>query len=357
MPRLFSRKRIRRLIARYETRHKVRYRSPDGVPMIGVRFNLLRPDAPAKIRALGLQYRAVLAGKKSLTDKQIDQLFDADLDAAISHARKRIASFDRLSPPRQFVIVDLIFSLGPAAFDELEKAVAAVKVGVAGTTAHGMQPSAWFDQTGSHAGATGGVLGRGHWAAGLGVPSTGPGAPMAFGGSGGGDITPEGLSRAAQELAVDDIKDYAPHGKETQCSKFVRDFSDIVVGGDVPELVGQVADQAAALGESADWQALPYDEDKQSAFGQAQAFANEGRLVVVVWKNPKPTPGNTGHIAVVVPNAPSATSDDGTEWSEKWGLRVPYIAQAGTVVSPKMKLSYGFGPDKKDTLQIFVRDR
>jgi hypothetical protein len=177
--------------------------------MIGITFNLERPDARAKIKDLGLQYRAVLAGKQSLTDEQIDKLFDADLNAAISHARERITSFDTLSHSRQLVVVDLVFSLGPAAFDELEKAIAAINVDDWNTAAHEMQASAWFDQTGRHAGAIVGMMERGNWAAGVGAPSSGPGAPMAFGGSGGGGdpVTPEERKELMSQVTSDpDVK-------------------------------------------------------------------------------------------------------------------------------------------------------
>lgn len=179
------------------------------------------------------------------------------------------------------------------------------------------------------------------------------------GGGGGGDgygDTPEDLTAAASQLAIDNENEYAAQGKVTQCSKFVRDFGTAVVGQEVPELAGQVKDQAKALAESADWRALPYAQNPQSAFREAQSLANEGRLVVVAWVNPAPTATDTGHIAAVVPNLPSATSQDGLVESGKWGkLRVPYIAQAGQTVSDKIALSYGFGADKKSTLQIFVK--
>jgi len=201
--------------------------------------------------------------------------------------------------------------------------------------------------------------------------AAGGGGASAAGGGGYGsepDIPPDpaasaaaaaDLTSTAADLATDNAADYAVSGSVTQCSKFVRDFATTFVGSDdpLPELQGQVKDQVSALASSSDWTALDYKTDQQAALTQAQADANAGKLVVVAWVNPSKTDTDTGHIAVVVPNPPSTASPDGTVASGKWGMDVPYIAQAGKTVTPKTPLSYGFGQDKQATLQIFVRDK
>jgi hypothetical protein len=172
-----------------------------------------------------------------------------------------------------------------------------------------------------------------------------------------GTITAANLTSTASDLATDNKADYASSGNVTHCSQFVRDFSAAVVGQPLPELQGQVSNQVSALDKSKDWTALNYSTNQQAALTQAQADANAGKLVVVAWVNPQPTATDTGHIAVVVPNPTSTASPDGMAPSGNWGMRVPYIAQAGTTVSPKTPLSYGFGSDKKPSLQIFVRNQ
>src|SRR5262249_30024248 len=124
------------------------------------------------------------------------------------------------------------------------------------------------------------------------------------------------------------------------------------------ELQGRAGEQADNLKASAEkpeskWRSLSFPDDSQSAFQNAQVLANEGELVVVTWKNPKPTRTGTGHLAIVV--AP-AQEDGGLfdATKRKWGMRVPYIAQAGETVSDRMPLADGFGPAKKAGMEIYI---
>jgi hypothetical protein len=171
-----------------------------------------------------------------------------------------------------------------------------------------------------------------------------------------GEIPTETLSKAATDLAVDNKSDYEPEGNVTHCSEFVRDYATNVVGREMPELAGVVSTQVRAISESEDWTELNFAKDPQLILQQAQIYANSGKLVIAAWANPTPTDTDSGHIAVVVPNPTSATSKDGMDASGKWGLRVPYIAQAGKKVFAKGKLSEGFGPECKSGLRIFVWD-
>ena len=159
--------------------------------------------------------------------------------------------------------------------------------------------------------------------------------------------------RIANTLAAD--AKYQPKGNQTYCSDFVRDFAIQLTGHDVAELEGQAKDQfkrlsTASKDPSGNWTALKVARDPPRAFEEAQRLANDGRLVVVAWSNPKPTKENTGHIAVVVSHE---WSDKST--SSKWGgIRVPYIAQAGRRVFASDKLSQGFGRELKNEIEIFV---
>lgn len=38
----------------------------------------------------------------------------------------------------------------------------------------------------------------------------------------------------------------------------------------------------------------------------------------------------------------------------KWGMKVPYIAQAGETVSDRMPMGEGFGPAKKAGTEVYV---
>ena len=75
-----------------------------------------------------------------------------------------------------------------------------------------------------------------------------------------------------------------------------------------------------------------------AAFKNAQDLANDGKLVIVAWKNPHPTDTDSGHVAVVVP----PRQEDGGLFDAtklKWKMKVPFIAQAGEKVSDYMPLS------------------
>lgn len=157
---------------------------------------------------------------------------------------------------------------------------------------------------------------------------------------------------------------YQPAGKTTRCSKFVFDFAK-KLGYTVPELGGdkeyRASDQLDKLAASAKtgengWKSIDFTGDdaaKAKAFEEAWQAANQGKLVIVGWKNPKPTPTDSGHVAVVVP------SEALTPKSGKWNMQTPYVAQAGTAGNCKalLGLNYGFSPAQKGALQIFVLDR
>ena len=136
----------------------------------------------------------------------------------------------------------------------------------------------------------------------------------------------------------------------------MRDCAKELLGRDVPELRGQASDQsdqlkAAAEDPKSKWWSLGFHDDPSTAFQRAQELADEGKLVVVTWKNPKPTATDSGHVAIVVPrpdNAPELPN------STTWKMGVPYIAQAGAKVFDQDRLSQGFGPTKKSGLEIYV---
>lgn len=171
-------------------------------------------------------------------------------------------------------------------------------------------------------------------------------------------VSGDGLARVAKKLGAEQKGRYKPSGKTTHCSEFVRDLATELLGRDVPELRGRAGEQADSLKASAEkpdskWRSLSFPDDPASAFQVAQVLANEGKLVVVTWKNPHPSGTDTGHVAVVVP---SPQEDGGLfdATKRKWGMKVPYIAQAGETVSDRMRLGDGFGPAKKAGMEVYV---
>jgi lysozyme len=150
-------------IALSEGRKSRTYRDTRGIETIGIGFNLTRRGARAEVARVGADFDRVFQGADTLTDAQIDQLFMPDVDNAVAGARRVVASFDELDLARQIVIVDMVFNLGEAGFQNFKNAIAAIGRGDFAAAANEMQDSAWFRQVGNrgprnvHAMRTGGL--------------------------------------------------------------------------------------------------------------------------------------------------------------------------------------------------------
>ncbi len=165
-------------------------------------------------------------------------------------------------------------------------------------------------------------------------------------------VRDEDLKAVAKKLAKE--KRYAPSGKTTHCNQFVHDFAREVLNRSLPELEGRASGQLTQLKDAANradssWRSLSFQDDPARGFRMAQDLANSGKLVIVAIP---------GHVAIVVPSSEGA---DGLYDSQKsksgnrgWGMRVPYVAQAGKKVSESMPLSEGFPPSSMASMEIFV---
>ena len=134
------------VLARNEDRRNKCYLDSEGIPTVGIGFNLERADAPAKIAALGLDYDDVVAGRQTLSDAQIDRLLADDLVTAIGDARDLIADFDSLAAARQIVLVDMAFNLGKPRLANFRKMIAAIDAGDWDEAAAQMMDSRWYRQ-------------------------------------------------------------------------------------------------------------------------------------------------------------------------------------------------------------------
>jgi lysozyme len=131
-----------------EGRKPARYDDHKGIATIGVGFNLERGDARAKIEALGLDYDAVLAGDKELSQAQIDELLESTMAQAIEDARGVIPGFNDLTTPRQIVLADMAFNLGRAGLSKFRKMIAAIAVEDWDEAAEQMIDSKWYREVG-----------------------------------------------------------------------------------------------------------------------------------------------------------------------------------------------------------------
>jgi hypothetical protein len=157
------------------------------------------------------------------------------------------------------------------------------------------------------------------------------------------------LERIAKKLGIEQKANYDAERKYAR-RPFVWDFAEELMGREVLELRDL---KAAATSPDSRWRSLSFSNDPAAAFQNAQDLANTGKLVVVAWMSPDSTSHVPRHSAVVVP---SRQTDCGLFDAKKgkWGLKVPYIAQAGETVSDYMPLSDGFSPDKKAGMELYV---
>jgi len=194
------------------------------------------------------------------------------------------------------------------------------------------------------------------------------------------------LSSIADTLA--DARRFRPQGGQTQCNHFVAEFAQRFAGRLIPELThgsrrtdnyqaNQMFDRFIAqtnimrnvAGDR--WKRVEEYGDLQEfgrisstrwrtsregikarlqyRFDSAQKAANEGRLVIVAWRNTfSSVEGeredehlpDSGHVGIVVPSQTGGLAGPSGHWD---GLRMPFIAQAGTSVFAHKGLSYGFG--------------
>ena len=134
------------VLARNEDRRNRTYLDSEGIPTVGIGFNLERADAPVKVAALGLNYDDVVAGRQTLSDAQIDRLLADDLVTAIGDARDLLADFDSLITARQIVLVDMAFNLGKPRLANFRKMIAAINARDWDEAAAQMMDSRWYRQ-------------------------------------------------------------------------------------------------------------------------------------------------------------------------------------------------------------------
>lgn len=157
---------VERRIAINEGRRTTVYHDTEGIPTIGIGFNLERSDARTALAGIGADYDKVLAGEQ-LTDDQVDKLFAYSFAPIEADARASLqpTHFDALSDARRYVICDLVFNLGSDGWLQfintravIDRAVHADLTGDAdtahalfGQAADALTQSAWYEQVGDRA--------------------------------------------------------------------------------------------------------------------------------------------------------------------------------------------------------------
>jgi len=132
-------------IAYHEGSRESIYFDSEGYPTIGVGFNLERQEAAELLNDLNLDYDKILSGEQTLSQNQIDYLFQHDLDIAIADAQKIFPNFDELPEDKQLVLVDMSFNLGYNKLSGFEEMIEAVKSEDWEKVAEEMVDSKWYE--------------------------------------------------------------------------------------------------------------------------------------------------------------------------------------------------------------------
>lgn len=120
---------VRSSIQQQEGRHPEKYKDHQGIPTIGIGFNLKREDAPALIAKVGADYKKVMAGTQQLTEAQIDHLFDLSYGQAVKDARQLLPHLETYSPARQEALIDMSYNMGLPRLQGFGKMLRAIREG------------------------------------------------------------------------------------------------------------------------------------------------------------------------------------------------------------------------------------
>jgi GH24 family phage-related lysozyme (muramidase) len=103
---------IRAMVATNEGRKAHVYIDTKGHPTIGVGYNLDKSGARQELASLGLNYDALRSGAQSLTEAQIDAVFDKSLSSAMACTKQNHPGFNTYPQNVQLVATDMTFNLG-----------------------------------------------------------------------------------------------------------------------------------------------------------------------------------------------------------------------------------------------------
>ncbi len=99
-------------VADWEGRRNWEYRDKMGIPTIGVGFNLRARKEDFQRLLPGVSYEDVIAGRKPLTDAQVDYLFEEDMADNIRKALAGVPNLNSLPEEVRLVLVDMCHQFG-----------------------------------------------------------------------------------------------------------------------------------------------------------------------------------------------------------------------------------------------------
>lgn len=136
------------LIKRHEGYRLKAYPDTKGLITIGEGFNLQAPGARSICDQLGLDYEGLLSGAVSLTQDQVDAVFQYQLGVVQSQAARIFPNYASMPEKVQAVICDLLF-MGEGTFLTFHQTIAAFKAGNWKAAADDLVNSLWYRQVGT----------------------------------------------------------------------------------------------------------------------------------------------------------------------------------------------------------------
>jgi len=142
-------KRIKDSLREHEGYRHTAYYDTRGNPTIGIGFNLMKNGAKPRIESLGLNYKDVLNKEVSLTDEQINTLFEYDLLIATSDAISFLPNLVEQPDEVKIVIIDMVFNMGLTRLNKFKRFRQALFDEKYGTAVIEMKDSKWYHQVGN----------------------------------------------------------------------------------------------------------------------------------------------------------------------------------------------------------------
>jgi lysozyme len=76
---------------------------------VGYGFNLNKPNSKEIIRSIGADYNAIMSGKQSLSDAQVEKILDISVKEAVDIASSFVVNYNQLPSKAKLVIANMAF--------------------------------------------------------------------------------------------------------------------------------------------------------------------------------------------------------------------------------------------------------
>jgi GH24 family phage-related lysozyme (muramidase) len=139
-------------IRSWEGVRRLVYTDPSGNKAVGIGCNLDTSSAPALLKAVGANYSRVRGGLDRLSTRQVEKLFQTQLDLALDVVEGRIGqTLYTLPSAVQILLLDLSFNCGKAGSGRFRSVSRAATGGRYDRLPSLLKATRWYRQTGVRA--------------------------------------------------------------------------------------------------------------------------------------------------------------------------------------------------------------